>query len=346
MANMEPDSIRLSNALPEFRNAAIQNDFRRLEDYTCWTQPLFQQVDHDLLETGTRFRSIHRSVSLGAVNLTRSHYGSGLRLSSTMENHLLFTFNSSGTVIFQADKQANAPPPGAGVLMVTPTQGHYIRGQGGGILLTTTPAALMQTSQAMQGPLAAKRLHQRLREPLTFFAYGSAREPSLPRSLLQSLHLVDSLLSPQGTVPAALRLDDLICRQLVLMLCPELMGDELGAGRAPLSAGFDLLLEWLSSRVTEPLSLSEMEARSGYSRRALQRAFQQRFGCGPMQWLRRRRLELALEQLSRADAGDSVSSIARRCGYLSLTSFSRDFSRVYGRKPSEILRASQQRAQR
>jgi AraC family transcriptional activator of mtrCDE len=65
-----------------------------------------------------------------------------------------------------------------------------------------------------------------------------------------------------------------------------------------------------------------------------------------MQWLRRRRLELALEQLSRADAGDSVSSIARRCGYLSLTSFSRDFSRVYGRKPSEILRASQQRAQR
>jgi len=343
IANMEPDSIRLSTALPEFRNAAIQNDFRRLEDYTCWTQPLFQQVDHDLLETGTRFRSIHRSISLGAVNLTRSHYGSGLRLSSTMENHLLFTFNSSGTVIFQADKQANAPPPGAGVLMVTPTQGHYIRGQGGGILLTTTPAALMQTSQAMQGPLAAKRLHQRLREPLTFFAYGSAREPSLPRSLLQSLHLVDSLLSPQGTVPAALRLDDLICRQLVLMLSPELMGDELGAGRAPLSAGFDLLLEWLSSRVTEPLSLSEMEARSGYSRRALQRAFQQRFGCGPMQWLRRRRLELALEQLSRADVGDSVSSIARRCGYLSLTSFSRDFSRVYGRKPSEILRASQER---
>ena len=340
---MEPGTWALNTALPEFRHAAIQHDFHRLEDYTCWTQPLFKQVDHDQLESGSGFRSIHRSVSLGAVNLTRSHYGSGLRLSSTMENHVLFTFNSSGTVIFQADKQKNAPPPGGGVLMVTPTQGHYIRGQGGGILLTTTPAALLQTAQAMQGPLAATRLRQRLREPLTFFAYGSDREPSLPRSLLQSLHLVDSLLSPRGTVPAALRLDDLICRQLVLMLCPELTADELGAGPAPLSAGFDLLLEWLNSRLTESVSLSEMEARSGYSRRALQRAFQQRFGCGPMQWLRRRRLELALEQLSRADAGDSVASIARRCGYLSLTSFSRDFSRVHGRKPSEILRASQQR---
>lgn len=340
---MDRVSKAFTVALPELRNAAIQHDFRRLEDYTCWTQPLFQQVDHDLLETGARFHSFHRSVSLGAINLTRSHYSSGLRLSSTMEGHVLFTFNSSGTVIFQADKQESAPPPGGGVLMVTPTQGHYIRGKGGGILLTTTPSALVQTAQAMQGPLAAKRLRQRLQEPLTFFAYGSPREPSLPRSLLQSLHLLDSLLSPQGTVPAPLRLDDLICRQLVLMLCPELTADELGAGPASLSAGFDLLLEWLNSRLTEPVSLTEMEARSGYSRRALQRAFQQRFGCGPLQWLRRRRLELALEQLSRADVGDSVAAIARRCGYLSPANFSRDFSRVYGRRPSEILVANQQR---
>jgi AraC-like DNA-binding protein len=228
--------------------------------------------------------------------------------------------------------------------MVTPTQGHYIRSKGGGILLTTTPAALVQTAQAMQGPLAAKLLLQRLKEPLTFFAYGDEAEPSLPRSLVRSLHLVDSLLTPRGTLPAALRLDDLICRQLVLMLCPELSVEELIAEAVPSTTGFELLLEWLSSRVAEPVSLSEMEVRSGYSRRSLQRAFQQRFGCGPMQWLRRRRLELALEQLSRASASDSVAAIANRCGYLSLASFSRDFSRAYGRRPSEILQASQQRA--
>ena len=333
-------------ALPDLRNAAIQHTFHRLEDYTCWTQPLFKQVDHDLLETRTSFHSIHRSVNLGVINLTSSHYNSGLRLSSTMDSHVLFTFNNSGEVIFQADNQQNAPPPGSGVLMVTPTQGHYIRSQGGGILLTTTPAALLQTAQAIQGPLAAKRLRQRLQEPLTFFAYGSAGEPSLPRSLLQSLHLVDSLLSPRGTLPAALRLDDLICRQLVLMLCPELSVEELAVEAVPSTTGFELLLEWLSSRVAEPVSLSEMEARSGYSRRALQRAFQQRFGCGPMQWLRRRRLELALEQLSRAEASDSVAAIARRCGYLNLAGFSRDFNRVYGRRPSEILQANQQRAER
>lgn len=330
-------------ALPGLRNAAIQHDFHRLEDYTCWTQPLFRQVDYDQLGARATFRSIHRSISLGAINLTRSQYNSGLRLSSTMEHHVLFTFNDSGHVIFEAENQRNAPPAGGGVLMVTPTQGHYIRGKGGGLLLTTTPATLVQTARAMQGPIAAKRLAQRLREPLTFFAYGSPCEASLPRSLLQSLHLVDSVLTPKGTVPSALRLDDLICRQLVLMLCPELSADEPETGEAPSSAGFELLLEWMSSRVSDSLSLSELEARSGYSRRALQRAFQQRFGCGPMQWLRRRRLELALEQLTQARAGDSVSAIAQRCGYLSLASFSRDFSSVYGRRPSEILNASQQR---
>jgi AraC-like DNA-binding protein len=339
---MRKDSSAINIAIPEFRYATIQHDFKRLEDYTCWTQPLFKQVDYDQLETGAKFRSIHRSIRLEGINLTRSHYSSGLRLSSTMEDHILFTFNTRGTVIFQADNQINAPPPGAGVLMITPTQGHYIRSKGGGILLTTTPTALAQTAQAIQGPLGAKLLEQRLQEPLRFFSYANAREPVPAQSLLQSLHLVDSLLSPQGTVPAVLRLDDLICRQLVLMVCPELAGDELGVGQAPRSAGFELLLEWLSSHLTESISLSEMEARSGYSRRALQRAFQQRFGCGPMQWLRRRRLELALKHLSRADGAESVSSIARSCGYLSLSSFSHDFSRVYGRRPSEILRANQQ----
>lgn len=329
-------------ALPALRNAPIQHDFRRLEDYTCWTQPLFKQVDHDLLKPSAGFRSIHRSVNIGPINLTRSQYYSGLRLSSTMDSHVLFTFNSSGDVVFQADKRQSAPPPGGGVLMVTPTQGHYIRGCGGGLLLTTTPAALLQTAHAMQGPLLARNLRQRLREPLTFFAYGSTLEPSLPRSLLRSLHLIDSLLSPRGTLPATLRLDDLICRQLVLMLCPEITIDELSTGAVPSSTGFEPLLEWLSSRVAEPVSLSDMELRSGLSRRALQRAFQQRFGCGPMQWLRRRRLELALERLSRAEASDTVAAIARSCGYLSLASFSRDFSRVYGRRPSEILRANQQ----
>ena len=332
---------QLIDPLPQLLTAPLQHRFQRLEDFCCWTQPLFQLHDCDPLQPRNPWHSSHRSVSLGSVNLSRTDYASGVQLGCSLEHHVLFTLNGSGSTRFTVNGQVNTPEAGAGVVMVTPTQGHYVRGKGGGLLLATRPEVLLQTARAIQGPQAEQMLRQRLQNPLQFFAYGSGAEPSLPRSLLKSLHLVDSLLSPRGTLPAALRLDDLICRQLVLMLCPELGAEETEAGEAASSAGFEGLLEWVSSRVTEPLSLSELEARSGYSRRALQRAFQQRFGCGPMQWVGRRRLELALQRLSRAGAADSVTTIARECGYLNLASFSRDFSRVYGRRPSEILRANQ-----
>jgi AraC-like DNA-binding protein len=183
-------------------------------------------------------------------------------------------------------------------------------------------------------------VRQRLSRPLSFFGYGSAERASLPISLVQSLRLVDSLLDPHGNVPSALRLDDLITRQLVLMIAPELLDPHDEGPAQSSAASFEQLLEWIISRLDQPLSLSELELRSGYSRRALQRAFQSRFGCGPMQWVRQRRLVQALEQLTQADGNTSVSAIAKRCGYLSLSSFSRDFSKAYGRTPSEVLRAN------
>lgn len=84
-----------------------------------------------------------------------------------------------------------------------------------------------------------------------------------------------------------------------------------------------------------------MEQRSGYTRRSLQKQFQRRFGCGPMQWLRRSRLELAHAQLQAPQPVDTVTAIARRCGYLNLASFSRAFTAAYGHRPSELLRANQ-----
>jgi AraC-like DNA-binding protein len=327
--------------LPALQHAPLQHRFHRLDDFCCWTQALFRLHDCDPLQPNTPWGSTHRSVSLGTVNLSNTDYNCGVQLGCCLNDHVLFTFNAAGYTRFSVDSQTVTAEAGAGVVMVTPTEGHYVRGRGSGLILSILPETLVQAARAIQGPRAEKRLRQQLQRPLQFFAYGDGSRPSLSRSLLPSLHLVDSLLSPSGALPSALRLDDLICRQLVLMLCPELASEDADSGSPPGSADFDRMLEWVSSRVAEPLSLSQLEARSGYSRRTLQRAFQQRFGCGPMQWLRRRRLELALARLSCGSATDSVSSVARDCGYLSLASFSRDFNRAYGRKPSEILRANQ-----
>ena len=75
-------------------------------------------------------------------------------------------------------------------------------------------------------------------------------------------------------------------------------------------------------------------------RSSLQYAFKQRFGCGPMQWLRRQRLARARAMLMQASQPMAMKQVAQACGYLSQASFSRDFQERYGERPSRLLRRS------
>jgi transcriptional regulator GlxA family with amidase domain len=100
----------------------------------------------------------------------------------------------------------------------------------------------------------------------------------------------------------------------------------------------DALVQWMLANLQEPISLSDIERRSCYSRRSLQYAFRQRYGCGPTQWLRRQRLERAHSILSQPRPGLTVNQVSQDCGYLSQAAFRRDFLRRFGQKPSEVLR--------
>lgn len=329
--------IQTPQSLPELVNAPLQHEFHQFNDYIGWVRGLFGVTNHDCLTSDKSFHSLQRSVNLGTVHLGWSQYSSGMRLTTTIEQKLLVTFNHAGMVGFRVGKQKQTPPAHAGVIVTSPTEGHYLRGPGGGLWITTSPQTLIQTAQAMYGPPAGRQLQDRLIQPLHFHSFSHGPSAPMARGLSQAVRMVDSMMAPDTALPAALRLDDLLSRQLVLMICPEL--GERSKGQARPSGSLDMLLEWMVAHLREPLSLSELERQSGYSRRSLQRAFQERFGCGPMQWLRKRRLEQALTQLTNPQPRDTVSLIAQRCGYLSLSSFSRDFNQHYGQQPSAMLRS-------
>jgi len=284
-----------------------------------------------------------RSHQCGELTLGYSNFASTFRIPSARLSKLLFTFNAWGNVRFRVDRQSHQPTAGAGLLLVAhgETDGlDYVRSQGEGNFITADAASLLRVAKAMNGPLAMRLLQERLSRTLHYTPFEAAAGAFYARSVMHSLQLVEGLLASGEPLPRALCLDDLIQRQLVLMLCPELALDALPGHEQGSEQRFSLLLEWLRAHRHEPISLTEMEQHSGYSRRTLQKKFQARFNCGPMQWLRRSRLELALEQLQRPQPSDSVTSIARRCGYINLASFSRDFSAAYGRRPSELLSAS------
>lgn len=140
-----------------------------------------------------------------------------------------------------------------------------------------------------------------------------------------------------------LQIDDLIYRTLALLLCPGLdevlqSGQRLPGAASSRERIFDDLLEWIDANLCQPISLSELEQRSGYSRRNLQLVFHQRFGCGPIQWVRQQRLERARQALLHSQASDTVAGIAARFGFSSLAVFSRDFQARFGLRASELLR--------
>jgi transcriptional regulator GlxA family with amidase domain len=158
---------------------------------------------------------------------------------------------------------------------------------------------------------------------------------------MQTLALIDSAMQALGDVNQMMRLDDLIKRLMVMLLVPDLF--EIGSPPSPSLASSSAfphrdLVDWVMANLDQPISLTDMEQRSCYSRRSLQYTFKQHYGCGPMQWLRQQRLEKAMRLLQESGGQLGLSQVAQSCGYVSQSSFSRDFLKRFGQRPSKVRR--------
>jgi transcriptional regulator GlxA family with amidase domain len=172
----------------------------------------------------------------------------------------------------------------------------------------------------------------------------SSASHALLTSLREVLAMASQLSEQSESLLERLELDLLIYRLLAALVLPELrQSDSLSRLRSRRRDGgdrFEELIAYLEEHLHEPLSLHQLEARSHYSRRALQYAFQERLGCSPTQWIRSMRLERARRLLQQPQPGETVTHIAQACGYRSLNLFSMDFQQRFHVKPSELLRES------
>lgn len=200
---------------------------------------------------------------------------------------------------------------------------------------------LQQTAAAIAGMgVSRRRFAHELEAPRTV----SAQEPRSAvylRILRRCFTLLDEPELDLSGEFHHLQVDDLIYRTLALLLCPrleQLIADQSNPANIGREQIFEELLDWIESHITEPINLTALEQRSGYSRRNLQLAFHQRFGCGPIQWVRQRRLEKARQYLLDPQPGDSVRAVSARFGYSSVAVFSRDFRAAFGQRPSDLLR--------
>ncbi|MCS5700134.1 AraC family transcriptional regulator [Cyanobium sp. FGCU-52] len=211
------------------------------------------------------------------------------------------------------------------------------------VAIRPDPAALGAALKSVLGRSLPKGEQERmLGQALIVHAHDAPTQRGIAGALASLLQIFEHLHGVDPQLAEILELDDQIHRLIATLLLAEHRGlKQLLPAQARRLAGedaFENLLEFLRTHLANSLSLCEMERQSGLSRRALQYLFQHRFGCTPMQWLRRERLELARYQLEQAGPDDSVWSIALRCGYRSPSHFSADFQRRFHCKPSELLR--------
>ena len=228
---------------------------------------------------------------------------------------------------------------GSGVFLL-PTGAREIASRHSVVVIALEPAAIEGTAAAMAGPAAAAAPPWASRWFEVFRPRNLSGVAAAP--VLALLRHIDACVSVDPALPARLGLDDVIRRAAAGLLVPALLEAEpVDAGRLRERDGrssFDDLIDYIRANLDGPLRLSDLEARSHYSRRALQYAFREKLQATPSQWIREQRLARAMERLEAADGKTTVRAIALACGYRHMGLFSAAFRQRFGVSPSEVRR--------
>ncbi|MFD3925433.1 GlxA family transcriptional regulator [Streptomyces sp. NPDC058614] len=130
-----------------------------------------------------------------------------------------------------------------------------------------------------------------------------------------------------------------IARQMVMP--PHREGCQLQYAELPTSGpvtdSLAPLLEWLSGRLDQPVSVAEMAVRSQVSARTLTRRFTEQLGISPGRWLLDRRIAATRALLEETDL--PVETIAHRVGLSSAVNLRRRFHEALRTTPAAYRRA-------
>ncbi|MEU6038790.1 helix-turn-helix domain-containing protein [Actinomadura sp. NPDC047616] len=188
------------------------------------------------------------------------------------------------------------------------------------------------THWALADELAARFPHIQVDPDVLYVDHGDvATSAGAGAGIDLCMHLVRS---DQGARYAAH-----IARTMVMP--PHREGGQLQYSAPPHPAQIDgtlaPLLEWITRRLSEPITIESMAAQAGVSARTLARRFADQLGTSPGQWLLAQRIAAAQDLLESTDL--PLDAIARRVGLSSATNLRRRFLNTLGTTPGAYRRA-------
>lgn len=113
-----------------------------------------------------------------------------------------------------------------------------------------------------------------------------------------------------------------------------LKGDAGHSARRAFGVGNEIarVIDYLSSRLDEAVTIEDMAAQVGMSRAVFHRKFKQATTMSPIQFVKSMRLNSAAMKIAE---GMNVNEAAMEVGYVSSSQFSREFKRMYGQSPRQ-----------
>lgn len=207
------------------------------------------------------------------------------------------------------------------------------------LVLGLDPDLLQRTARSMLGVGPGETVALGLDQPRTLALRMGPVDFS---QLLRKVREVMDQCAGSPDLLRALGVEDLLYRQVVLMLRPDLfLADRATPPPRPgcNDAVVDTLCARMRAAMSERVTLADLERWSGFCARALQYAFSRRHGCGPMEWLREERLQRARGLLETGRAS-SVTRLALDCGFSSAGQFTVLYKARFGETPATTLRGA------
>jgi AraC-like DNA-binding protein len=140
---------------------------------------------------------------------------------------------------------------------------------------------------------------------------------------------------------ALLGVDNAFYRGFAALLAPKLLFGHVAKG-ADLKFGdgdaIRLVCDYIQSRLDHPITLTALEQIGGISARRLQYGFLRKFGCPPMEWIRRERLIRAHALLLSPVDGVTVTGVAIATGFSHMGVFATRYRAKFGESPSVTLK--------
>ncbi|MBU2869516.1 AraC family transcriptional regulator [Colwellia sp. E2M01] len=97
-------------------------------------------------------------------------------------------------------------------------------------------------------------------------------------------------------------------------------------------------IEFLSSNLSDVMTIEDMADQIGMSRAVFHRKFKQATNMSPMQFVKSMRLNNAATKIA---GGTNVNVAAMEVGYVSSSQFSREFKRMYGQSPKQWSKSNE-----